>query len=168
MFRHVPTSLGPAARLRASDIKVGVEMTIRDHPLHRSGRAALPHPAPTLGNNAQAHKGIGMADVSGREPGVEQGLHPTPRQMIALTTMTQHRPPQATDRTSEGTDRWAVHRDAVIAHVTENDCLDVFANRGDGLVHATLEFGFPLLKLRLPPFAHRLAQHREAPLACLP
>jgi hypothetical protein len=36
-------------------------MIIADHPLHRSGRAALPHPAPTSGDDAQTLGRIGMA-----------------------------------------------------------------------------------------------------------
>src|ERR1035441_3806269 len=104
-------------------------MIIADHPLHRSGRAALPHPAPTLGDNAQAHEGIRVTDTGGREPGGDQGRHPSPRQVIALTATTQHPPPHATDRTSEGTDRGAIHRDAVVTHVTENDRAQIFAHR---------------------------------------
>ena len=34
----------------------GVGMAVADHPLHRSGRAAFPHPAPTLGDNASPHQ----------------------------------------------------------------------------------------------------------------
>ena len=83
-------------------------MPIAEHPLHRSGRAALPHPAPTLGDDAQAHERVRVADTGGRQPGGNQGRHPSPRQVIALTAMTQHSPPQAADRTSEGTDREAI------------------------------------------------------------
>jgi len=36
-------------------------MLIAEHPLHRSGRAALPHPAPALGDERQALGGPGMA-----------------------------------------------------------------------------------------------------------
>src|SRR5665213_536119 len=147
---------------------VGVEMIIAEHPLHRSGRAALPHPAPTLGSDAQAHEWVRVADASGRKPSGDHGPHPTPGQVITLTATAQHRPPHATDRQTEGTDCGAVHRDAVITHVTENNRAQILANLGDGVVHASFEFGFHRLQLRLPPFAHRLAQHREAALARLP
>src|SRR5271155_2097438 len=143
-------------------------MIIADHPLHRSGRAALPHPAPTSGSDAQALGRIGMAEPSGREPGVEQRPHATPRQVIALTAPAQDSPPDLTDRATEGTDRRAVHRDAVVTHVTENHRTQVLANLGDGVVQACFKFGFHRLELRLPPFAHRLTQHRKAALACLP
>jgi hypothetical protein len=138
-------------------------MIIAEHPLHRSGRAALPHPAPTLGSDAQAHEGIRVADTGGWKPGIEQGPHARPRQVIALAAPAQNSPPDPTDRATEGTDRRAIHRDAVVTHVPENNRAQVLANLGDGVVHAHLKFGLHRLKLRLPPFAHRLAQHREAP-----
>ena len=143
-------------------------MPIAEHPLHRSGRAALPHPAPTSGGDAQALGRIGMADAGGWQPSAQQGPHATPGQMIALTAPSQHSPPRQSHRSSEGNDCGAVHRDAVVAHVTENDRTQVLANLGDGVVHARLKLGFHRLKLRLPPFAHRLTQHRKAALALLP
>src|ERR1700730_5603462 len=100
---------------------VGVEMIIADHPLHRSGQAALPHPAPTLGRDAQALGRKGMADASNRQPGSDQRRHTMPGQMISLTAMTQYSPPDPADRKTEGTNRRAIHRDAVIAHVPKND-----------------------------------------------
>ena len=38
---------------------VGVGTMIAHAPLHRSGRAALPHPAPALGHDAEAQRGTG-------------------------------------------------------------------------------------------------------------
>src|ERR1700723_3773171 len=143
-------------------------MSIAEHPLHRSGRAALPHPAPTSGGDAQALRRIGMTDTDGRKVGLQQGRHTAPRQMVALTAPAQDSPPHLTQRSPEGSDRGAVPRDAVIMHVTENNRTQVRANLGDGVVHARFEFGLHRLKLRLPPFAHRLPQYREAALSCLP
>ena len=143
-------------------------MPIAEHPLHRSGRAALPHPAPTLGDDAQAHERIRMTDVGRRQPCGEQGLHATPWQVIALTATAQHRPPQTTERAAEGTDCRAIHRHAVVTHVTENDRAQIGADALDGFVQATPEFGFDLSQLPLPPGAHRLTQHREPALARLP
>jgi hypothetical protein len=143
-------------------------MIIADHPLHRSGRAALPHPAPTSGDDAQAHEGIRVTDVGWRKPSLDQGLHPSPRQMIALASTAQHSPPDLTKRTTEGSYRRTVHRDAVVTHMPENNRSQIATNQWNGLVHAGFKFGFHRLKLRLPPLAHRLAQHREAALPCLP
>src|SRR4029450_2715885 len=43
---------------RRRDRFVGVGMTVTHHPLHRSGRAALPHPAPPSGDHAKPHERI--------------------------------------------------------------------------------------------------------------
>ena len=40
---------------------------VTHNPLHRSGRAALPHPAPTLGDNAEAHEGILFVNLAVRD-----------------------------------------------------------------------------------------------------
>src|SRR5271154_7224706 len=143
-------------------------MIIADHPLHRSGRAALPHPAPTSGGDAQALGRIGMTDASGRKPGRDERPHAACRKMITLAAPAQHSPPDRAHRLPEGTYRRAIPRNAVVTHVTENNRTQVRANLGDGVVHASFKFGFHRPKLRLPPFAHRLAQHRKTTLTCLP
>src|SRR5262249_5803601 len=55
----------------------------------RSGRAELPHPAPTLGHNAHARQRIGMADDGRRKPSGEQPIHTIPRQPFPFTTTPQ-------------------------------------------------------------------------------
>ena len=47
---------------------------IAHDPLHRSGRATLPHPAPTLGDDAKTHERIRMADASRRKPANQESL----------------------------------------------------------------------------------------------
>ncbi len=42
-------------------------MIITHHPLHRSGRAGLPHPALASGNNAHASERIGVAYTGWRQ-----------------------------------------------------------------------------------------------------
>ncbi len=44
---------------------------IAHNPLHGSGRAALPHPALALGDDAHAAQGIGMTDCRTGGPGVK-------------------------------------------------------------------------------------------------
>jgi hypothetical protein len=56
------------------------------NPLHRSGRAALPHPALASGESAEAHEWIGMTDAERWQPRVDIADHPFPRQMMALAT----------------------------------------------------------------------------------
>jgi hypothetical protein len=120
-------------------------MSITDHPLHRSGQAALPHPAPTWGDDAQAPGWIGVTDACERKPSGDQGLHLMPRQVIALTASTQHQPPHTADRTAERTEGGAVPRDVKVARVIENYRPQVGANRWDVLVHSTYEFRFTSL-----------------------
>src|SRR6516165_10496694 len=47
---------------------VGVGIAIARDPLRRSGQALLTHPAPTLGDNAQALERIGMTNANRGEP----------------------------------------------------------------------------------------------------
>ena len=49
-----PTSLQSNANPQGVMTKVGVGMTITDHPLHGSGRADFPHPALASGDDAEA------------------------------------------------------------------------------------------------------------------
>jgi len=59
---------------------------IAPDPLHRSGRAELPHPAPTLGEDAQVHERIRMTDRSPRKPAHNIALHAVPLQVVTLAT----------------------------------------------------------------------------------
>src|SRR6202043_3464245 len=85
--------------------KVGVEMIIAEHPLHRSGRAALPHPAPTLGDDAQAHEGIGRTQI--RPPGWDGLVQATPEFGFDLSQLPL--PPRA--------HRLAQHREPALARL---------------------------------------------------
>lgn len=69
---------------------------IAHDPLHRSGRAELPHPAPTLGEDAQAHERIRMTNTSRWKPSRKIAPHAAPRQVVTLAATSQYRPPQVT------------------------------------------------------------------------
>ena len=60
--RPVPFSRSTRSALQSEEY-VGVGMPLAEHPLHRSRRAALPHRAPTSGNNAKTHERIRMTDA---------------------------------------------------------------------------------------------------------
>ena len=101
LFVLVPLSLPRTAhneglRLIHRRCEVGVGIMITHDPLHRAGRAELPHPAPTLGEHAQAHERIRMTNLSRRKPFRNVAPHATPRQMMTLATTAQYRPPQIT------------------------------------------------------------------------
>src|SRR2546426_731468 len=134
---------------------------IAHNPLHGSGRAALPHPALALGNNAEAHEGIGMTDADGRQPPVDVASHPLPRQMMALAAALEGPPPKPADGRAEGANAAPVHGHAVVPHVPEYDRAQRGSHRRERLVQASPELGLDRLELRLPSLAHRLSQHRE-------
>src|SRR5438876_11039930 len=99
---------------------------IAHDPLHRSGRAALPHPAPALGKYAQSHEGLRMADTRNRKPPGDQSRHSDPGQMVSLAATAQHRPPQETYSLAEGKQGRAIHGDGVVASVAEYDRAQVW------------------------------------------
>ncbi len=53
---------------------------IAHDPLQRSGRAALPHPALALGDDAEANERVGVTDASGRQPPGDIPDHPAPQE----------------------------------------------------------------------------------------
>src|SRR5215469_15866246 len=141
---------------------------IAHDPLPRSGRAELPHPAPTLGRDARAHERIRMTDSSRRKPARNVAPHAAPRQVITLAAMVQHRPPQIADCFAERTQRRAVHGHPVITEVAQQDRAQVRSLFPNGGVHAMLQFLLQGPQLGLPPLAHRLSQYREVPLPSSP
>ncbi len=148
-------------RVVESEGYVGVGTPLAGHPLHRSGRAVLPHPAPTLGDDAEPHERVRVADARGRQPSGDQTLHPGPRHAVALTAPPQSATPEPADGASERPQGRAVQGHAVVPDVTRHDRAQVGALLRNGIVQAPLEFGLHRLQLRPPPRAHRLPQHRE-------
>src|SRR3989441_9486544 len=153
---------------RSAHASVGVEMTIARNPLHRSGRAALPHPAPASGDNAEADEGIGVTDTRGWKPPVDVSPHPFPRQMMRLAAALEGPPPEPADGRAESANAAPVHGNPVVPHVAPNDRAQISSHRRDGLVQTPPKVDLHGLQLRLPPRAHRLPQHRELPLPRLP
>ena len=132
-------------------------------PLHRSGRAELPHPAPTLGDNAQALERIGMANTSQRKPTHDVAPHTAPRQVVALAAVAQHQPPQPAHCLAERAQRRSVHVHSVITEMTQQDRPQVPSLVPNGRVHASPQVFFQSPQLSLPPLTHRLSQYREVP-----
>jgi hypothetical protein len=54
---------------------------IAHDPLHGSGRADFPHPAPASGNDVRASQWKSMIHAHRRQPMVDQAPHPSPRPM---------------------------------------------------------------------------------------
>jgi hypothetical protein len=83
-------------------------------PLRRSGRAELPHPAPTLGEDAETYQRIRLTDRSRRKPPRDITPHAAPRQMVTLTATAQDRAPQVSYCFAESAQRRAIHGHPVI------------------------------------------------------
>src|SRR5258708_27361833 len=149
-------------------VKVPVGTLIAERPPDRSGQAALPHPAPTLGKDAETHQRIRMTDRSRRKPPRNIPLHAAPRQMVALTATAQHRSPQVSHRPAERAQRRSVHGHPVIAEMTQQDRAQVRSLFRDRRMQTLPQFVFQRPQFRLPPLPHRLSQHREMPLPGLP
>ena len=139
-------------------------MTVAHHPLHRSGRAALPHPALALGEDAKAHQRVRMTHCRGRKPPSDEPGHAVPREAGALTAPPQHAMPQTSDRPAEGAERRGVQGHAVVAHMPPDDRAQVGADLRYGIVQTMPQLGLHLAQFRLPPSAHRLAPDRKPPL----
>ena len=138
---------------------------IAHNPLHGSGQAAFPHPALTLGDNAHAAERIWMIDPNRRQPADDKSMHPIPRDTTGLTTTQKSAVPESSDLDSKQMQRVVVHGHAVIAIVPSDDGSQPLAYFWDGMVHASPEFVFHLVQLRLQPFANRLPQHRKPSIA---
>lgn len=74
---------------------------ISHDPLHRSGRAALPHPAPALGGDGEAGERVGVTDTCGWKPPVDEATHPVPGGGSGLAAAVESLPSQTTDRLAE-------------------------------------------------------------------
>ena len=146
---------------------VGVGMTIADHPLHRSGRAVLPHPALALGDDAQAPQRVGMTDASRGQPAGDKPPHPVPEHAAGLTPTRQRAVLEPTDLKPESMERRGVHGHAVVPDVPTDHRAQPRAHRRNGVVHAPSEFGFHRIQLRLQSLANRLPQHGETSIAFL-
>src|SRR5437899_12104340 len=96
---------GPSSvRLKDEHPRVGVEMTIARNPLHGSGRAALPHPALALGDNAKSPQGIGMTNARSGQPPLDKPAHPLPGDVPCMTAPRQRAVPEPADLQPEHDD----------------------------------------------------------------
>jgi hypothetical protein len=135
-------------------------MTITDHPLHRSGQAELPHPAPTLGDDAKALERIRVTNVGGRKPSIDQPIHMLPIQPLSFTPTPQRKVPVTANLEPEALDRSTVGRHAVVAGKAADHRPNPPSLFGNRRMHTLSQFGFDLLKFPTQPLANRLADDR--------
>src|SRR2546425_10920992 len=142
-------------------------MTITDHPLPRSGRAELPHPAPALGDDAHALERIGMTDVGRWKPASDQPIHACPGQPLTFTATPKREVPVATNLKPKAEDSSAVGVDSVVAREATDHRAKPLSLFGNRRMHALSQFGFDLLKFPAQPLSSRLANHRIHSIAPL-
>src|SRR5712691_5642333 len=169
--RHAPRSRrcdgGGAAEPRKTQA-VGVEMTIARNPLHRSGRAALPHPAPASGNDAKSPQGIGVTNARRGQPPLDEPAHPLPGDVPCVTAPREGAVPEPADLEPEHSDRRAVHGHPVVASVPTYNLAQPCAHHWNRIVQSPPQLGLHLTELRLPPLPDRLPHHREPSIPLLP
>jgi hypothetical protein len=142
-------------------------MTITNHPLHRSGRALLTHPAPALGDDAKSPQGIRVMDPRRWQPSVDQSVHPLPRKPRLLAPSPQRPKPVSCYMKSERRQRLRVRRHTVVPIMPFNHSLQPFTYLRHRLVHSSSQSRFDLLQLCSVPLAYRPPIHREHPVASL-
>src|SRR5437899_12336799 len=98
-------------------------MTVARNPLHRSGRAALPHPAPASGDNAKSPQGVRVSDARKWEPALNEPPHPLPGEPGGLAAPPEGAVPEPPYLEPERDQRRPVHRDPVIVQVPGDDRL---------------------------------------------
>src|SRR5260370_29900307 len=137
------------------------------NPLHGSGQAGFPHPALALGDDAHATQGIGMTDGRHRQAASDEAPHALPEDAAFLAAPRKRAMPEPPHMEPKEPQRVLVQGHSVIRDVSTHPRLQPLAYSGDGCMHPSLKFGFPLVQLRLHPFAYRLPQHCKPSIAPL-
>jgi hypothetical protein len=86
---------------------------------------------------------------------------------MTLTPAPKRAEPQPTDLPPKCAQRRRIRRHAIVADVSADDAAQPRALLANGAMHASPQFGFHLLQLRLHPFANRVPQHGESSIASL-
>src|SRR6266851_7118843 len=112
---------------------------IAHNPLHGSGRAALPHPALALGDDAHAAQGIRMTDGRQWQPASDEAPHAIPTNAAILAAPRQRAMPEPPYLEPEQTQRRMVHGHSVVASVSTHHRLQPLTQLGDGFVQSSLK-----------------------------
>jgi len=121
---------------------------IAHNPLHGSGRAAFPHPALALGNDAHTSQRIGMTDSRHRQPAIEEAPHTIPKDAAVLAPPRQRAMPKPAHSEAKKRQRRLVHGHPVVAEVSTYNRPQPLALFGDGFVHSSLKLGLHLVHLQ--------------------
>jgi hypothetical protein len=142
-------------------------MIITDHPLHRSGRAELPHPAPASGDDAKSPQWIGVMDARPGQPVINQTAHALPGKPLPLAASAQRAIPQTADIEAKRIQRLQVRRHSIIALVSGDHRPQPLAHFRHWLMQPLAQFRFELTELSSFPLGYRAPINREHPIASL-
>src|SRR5438093_2580781 len=134
---------------------------VTHNPLHRSRRAALPHRALALGDDAEASPRIRVANMRGRKPAVRVANEPLHREAMLLAAAAKCPEPQPPHGATKGDESPTVQRHAEVADVPHYDRAQIRALLRDGLVHASPKLQLQFGELGLHALSHRLSKHDE-------
>ena len=140
---------------------------ITHNPLHRSVRAAFPHTAPTLGDDAHSPQRIGMANGGWRKPAINKPIHSFPGDPLPTPAHSERVMPVATDLKSKALEGLCICRHPVIAYKSAHHRAEPFPLLGNGLVPAPAQFDLDLLQFPAHPFLGCPANDRIHPVASL-
>src|SRR6266852_7077745 len=139
-------------------------MTITNHPLHRSGRALLTHPALALGSDAKPPERIRVMKRWPWQPKINQAAHPLPSKPRFLAPSPQRAIPGASHMEPKHGQRPQVRRHTVITVVTHDHRAQPSTHLRHSIVQPLAQFRFDFLQLSAFPLTHRPPQHREHPI----
>jgi hypothetical protein len=106
-----------------------------------------------------------MTDRGQWQPAFNQAPHTIPEDVAVLAAPRQRAMPEPTDLEPKCPQRRCVHGHPVVTDVATHDRLQPLTLFGNGGMHTPPKLGFHLVQLRLQPFANRLPQHCESPIA---
>ena len=142
---------------------VAVGTAIARRPPHRSQRAALPHWAPTLGHDAEAHVGEWMSQARGWQRVIDQAFHSLPCQSAGLAPPPQRTAPVPGDMVVERIDRPTVGWNGEVVEVAVHHSFQVKCLLRDRPVHYPPYRLFDLPDLLPQPLPNGVPQDEIAP-----
>jgi hypothetical protein len=146
---------------------VGVGIMVAQIPLHRSGRAGLPHTAPASGDSAKSPQGIVMTYAGLGQVSVDEPVRSFPRDPASLPASRQRSAPQPPHSVAEQPLRLGVHGHPVVSVIPRKQRGQPTLQLRDRPAHAPPQFNLDLGQLGLQPLSHGLAIHRKVPVASL-
>ena len=111
---------------------------IAHNPLHRSVRAAFPHTAPALGDDAHSLQRIGVANGGWRKPAINEPIHSFPGDPLPAPAHSERVTPVAAYLKSKALDCLRICRYPVIADESAHYRAEPFPLFGNGLLGSAL------------------------------